>query len=164
MLSSSSQKLDKTILKRNKAPRENHEEILRCSFAMKLKRKGHKSVRSGSVRNSMNNLKYTKPTKILELNVAALPFLKICQNFHVCMKSWFLVLERYGSRPRRVCLEDRRDACYNDCGHDDNVKEENGNEMSHGIKMVMTHLCPSSKGETRWSFCNNNNIVLNPTI
>lgn len=138
MFSSSSQKLDKTRLKRNKAPRENHEEILRCNFAMKLKRSGHKSVRSSSVRNPMNNLKYAKPTKILEKNVAAPPFLKICQNFHVCMKSWFLVLERYRSRPRRVCLEDRRDACYNDCGHYDNFKEEeNGNEMSHGIEMVM---------------------------
>ena len=87
MFSSSSQKLDKTRLKRNKAPRENHAEILRCNFAMKLKRSGHKSVRSGSVRNSINNLKYAKPTKILEKNVAAPPFLKICQNFHVCMKS-----------------------------------------------------------------------------
>lgn len=141
MLSSFSQKLDKARLKRNKAPRENHEEILRCNFAMKLKRSGHKSVRSGSVGNSMNNLKYAKPSKILEKNVAAPPFLKICQNFHVCMKSWFLVLERHRSRPRRVCLEDRRDACYNDCGHDDKVKEEeNGNEMSHGINMVMMHL------------------------
>ena len=43
-----------------------------------------------------------------------------------------------------VRLEDRRDACYNDCGHYDNVKEEeNGNEMSHGIKMVMMHLSMS---------------------
>ena len=35
-----------------------------------------------------------------------------------------------------VLKTDRRDACYND-----NVKEEeNGNEMSHGINMVMMHL------------------------
>jgi len=42
-------------------------------------------------------------------------------------------------------FEDRRDACYNDCGHDDHVnEEENGNEMSHGIKMVMMNRSMSS--------------------